>query len=509
MLMRAEPFYITTPIYYVNALPHIGSAYTSIAADVVARFYRQEGREVKFLTGTDEHGQKVAQSAECAGKTPQDFCDEMSAHFRALTPLLNLSPTDYIRTTEERHKRAAQALWRRLLERDQIYLGSYAGWYDVREEAFYREEELVDGKSPAGNPVEWLEEPSYFFRLSAWQKPLLELYQNHQDFIVPSHRRQEVLRFVEGGLKDLSISRSRLAWGIPVPGDDVHVMYVWIDALANYLTSLGFPDETADLDRFWPTCLHLVGKEIVRFHAVYWPSLLMAAGIPLPRQIFAHGWLTVDGQKMSKSLGNVVDPNTLVGTYGADVVRYFLMREISFGEDGDFSERALKRRLNADLANDLGNLVQRVLTLVHKHFTRQAPLARDFTAEDLEFLELFPPILARTRQHMQKIAPHRALETIWEVVVAANRYVDHQKPWILAKSDLTRLEVVLTTLLEGLYKIGLLLRAFVPASADKILDMIAIAQDKRTFAHFSETYTPAGPLPSTEILFMKVREDVD
>jgi methionyl-tRNA synthetase len=507
--MKSESLYVTTPIYYVNALPHIGSAYTSIAADVIARFHRQEGRVVKFLTGTDEHGQKVAQSAEHLGRTPQAFCDEMSTHFRALTSLLNLTPTDYIRTTETRHKRAAQALWQRLRSRDQIYLGMYAGWYDVREEAFYREEELINGKSPSGNPVEWIEEPSYFFRLSAWQQPLLEFYRTHAEFIVPSYRRQEVLRFVEGGLKDLSVSRSRLTWGVPVPDDPAHVMYVWIDALANYLTSLGFPDTSEELNRFWPTCLHLVGKEIVRFHAVYWPAFLMAADLPLPHQIFAHGWLTIDGQKMSKSSGNVIDPQVLVRTYGSDVVRYFLMREISFGEDGDFSERALRRRLNADLANDLGNLVQRVLTFIHKHFSSQFSMMHSSAAEDQEFLALFPSLLARTRQHMEKIALHRALETIWGGVVAANRYVDTQKPWVLVKTDQERLREVLATLLEGLRKTGILLRPFIPDSADKILDMIAVEPEKRTFTHFSEPYTPTGSFPSAEILFVKVREDAD
>jgi methionyl-tRNA synthetase len=506
--MTPEYIYVTTPIYYVNALPHIGSAYTSIATDVVARFYRQEGRVVKFLTGTDEHGQKVAQSAEHLGKTPQAFCDEMSTHFRALTPLLNLSPTDYIRTTETRHKEAAQALWKRLRSRDQIYLGTYAGWYDVREETFYREDELINGKSPAGNSVEWIEEPSYFFRLSAWQQPLLEFYRTHPEFIAPSYRRQEVLRFVEKGLKDLSVSRSRLTWGIPVPDDPAHVMYVWLDALTNYLTSLGFPETSEELDCFWPTCLHLVGKEIVRFHAIYWPAFLMAANLPLPHRIFAHGWLTVDGQKMSKSLGNVIDPQALVGTYGSDAVRYFLMREIPFGEDGDFSERALRRRLNADLANDLGNLVQRVLTFIHKHFAAQPPIMHNFSAEDQEFLAIFPSLLTRTRQHMEKIALHRVLETIWEGVVAANRYVDAQKPWVLAKTDQVRLKVVLTVLLDGLRKIGILLRPFIPDSADKILDMIAVAPEKRTFAYFPESYSPTGSLPPSEILFAKVLEDV-
>ncbi|MDR0407281.1 MAG: methionine--tRNA ligase [Holosporales bacterium] len=503
----ATSFYITTPIYYVNARPHIGSAYTSIAADVLARFKRQEGCDVKFLTGTDEHGQKVAQSAERLGKTPQTFCDEVSAHFRALTPLLNLTPTDFIRTTEARHKKAAQALWTLLYDRGQIYLGIYAGWYDVREEAFYREEELIKGKSPSGNSVEWIEEFSYFFKLSAWQQPLLEFYKNNPNFIAPDYRRNEILRFVESGLKDLSVSRSRLTWGIPVPNDGKHVMYVWIDALANYLTSLGFPDSLRELKQFWPNCVHLVGKEITRFHTIYWPALLMAADLPLPRQVFAHGWLTVEGQKMSKSLGNVIDPHDLVCAYGADAVRYFLLREISFGEDGDFSERALRRRLNADLANDLGNLVQRVLSFIHKYFAAQVPLRRDFSKEDQDFLKIFPQILNRVQKYIDQVFFHRALETIWEGIVAANRYVDQQKPWLLVKSDKARLEVVLTVLLEGIYRIGVLLRSFIPISAETILNMIAVAPEARDFSYFYTPYTPVGGLPPLDILFTKVQEN--
>jgi methionyl-tRNA synthetase len=377
----------------------------------------------------------------------------------------------------------------------------------VRDEAFYREEEIVDGKSPSGHPVEWIQEPSYFFKLSSWQQPLLKFYEEHPDFIAPDYRRNEVLRFVEGGLKDLSISRSRLTWGIPVPGDAQHVMYVWIDALTNYLTSLGFPEKQGDIARFWPSCIHVVGKEIVRFHAVYWPALLMAADLPVPKQIFAHGWLTVEGQKMSKSLGNVVDPTSLVKTYGVDAVRYFLLREIPFGEDGDFSERALRRRLNADLANDLGNLVQRVLSFIHKHFDGHPPLRQSSLAEDQEFLSLFPSLFLRVRDHVHHFAFHRALEGINEAVVAANRYIDQQKPWVLVKTNSERLEEVLTVLLEGLFRVGLLLRAFIPSTAEKILDALAVAPEARTFAQSAAPYQPMGVLPPSEILFPKVLED--
>jgi len=372
MTARA-PYYITTPIYYVNDAPHIGHAYTTLACDVLARFKRLDGYDVMFLTGTDEHGQKVEKSARDAGMEPLAFCDKVSENFRAMTAALNFSNDDFIRTTEERHVRSCQALWERLTDSGQIYLGSYAGWYAVRDEAFYGEGELVDGpdgrkRAPSGAEVEWVEEPSYFFRLSTWQEPLLEFYGKNPDFAAPETRRNEVVSFVSSGLKDLSVSRTSFKWGVPVPGDPDHIMYVWLDALTNYITAAGFPDIDSDTYRtYWPADLHMVGKDILRFHAVYWPAFLMAAGIEPPKRVFAHGWWTNEGQKISKSLGNIIDPFQLVELYGLDPVRYFLLREVPFGNDGDFSHRAMVGRLNGDLANDLGNLAQRVLSMVHRN----------------------------------------------------------------------------------------------------------------------------------------------
>ncbi|MFQ5959591.1 MAG: class I tRNA ligase family protein, partial [Alphaproteobacteria bacterium] len=362
----SEPtrFYVTTPIYYVNDSPHIGHAYTSLACDALARFMRLDGREVKFLTGTDEHGQKVEKAATAAAESPQAFVDRMSRQFSDLSTPMAFTNDDFIRTTEARHVASVQQLWRELVKRDEIYLDKYAGWYSVRDEAFYAESELVDGKAPTGAPVEWVEEPSYFFRLSAWQERLLAFYDANPGFVGPETRRNEVVSFVKGGLTDLSVSRTSFRWGVPVPDDPDHVMYVWIDALTNYITAVGYPDTAhAEYRRFWPADLHMVGKDILRFHAVYWPAFLMAAELDPPRRVFAHGWWTNEGQKISKSLGNIIDPLALVARYGLDQVRYFLLREVPFGNDGDFSHRAMVSRMNDDLANDFGNLVQRVLSM--------------------------------------------------------------------------------------------------------------------------------------------------
>ena len=385
------PFYITTPIYYVNDAPHIGHAYTTIACDVMARFMRLDGHEVKFLTGTDEHGQKVDKAAKAAGRDPQEFTDEVSEHFRELVNtgnnLLNVTNDDFVRTTQDRHKKAAQEIWKRIDANGHIYKDNYGGWYAVRDEAYYQESELIekDGKkvAPTGAEVEWVEEESYFFDLSKWQEKLLKFYDENPDFIVPKSRFNEVYSFVEGGLKDLSISRTTFDWGVHVPGDDAHVIYVWIDALTNYLTSTGFPDvESDEYKKFWEqgdiSPMHMVGKDIIRFHAVYWPAFLMAADLPLPKRIVAHGWWTIEGEKMSKSLGNVISPQEIVENYGLDQTRYFMMRAIPFGNDGDFSRRQLIETVNADLANNIGNLAQRTLSMIQKNCDGKVPEHRDF-----------------------------------------------------------------------------------------------------------------------------------
>src|SRR5712692_1054791 len=449
MMSADRPYFVTTPIYYVNDLPHLGHAYPTVAADVLARFMRLDGRTVKFLTGTDEHGQKVERSAQALGLTPQQFADRNSAAFREMDRLLDISNDDYIRTTEERHIRGVQALWQELERRGEIYFGRFAGWYCVRDEAFYDEGELVDGKAPTGAEVEWLEEDNYFFRLSAWQDRLLAFYDANPDAVAPRSRRNEVISFVKGGLKDLSVSRTSFSWGIPVPGDPKHVMYVWLDALTNYLTAAGYPDvESAEYSTFWPADLHMVGKDILRFHAVYWPAFLMAAGLTPPRRVFAHGWWTVEGEKMSKSLGNFVPPARLVEEYGVDAVRYFVLRELPFGSDGDFSHHAVVSRINSDLANDLGNLAQRVLSMINKNCAAAVPQPGTLTAADETLLAASRGLLPRLRVDFAEQAFHRGLEAIWQVVADANRYVDEQAPWALAKTDRARMATALYVLAE-------------------------------------------------------------
>jgi methionyl-tRNA synthetase len=489
----AAAFYVTTPIYYVNDSPHIGHAYTTIACDAIARFMRLDGRSVRFLTGTDEHGQKVEKAAGDAGTDPQTFTDQVSERFRGLAPVLNVSNDDFIRTTEARHRRAVEALWRRLIERDEIYLGTYVGWYAVRDEAFYAENEIVDGKAPSGAPVEWVEEPSYFFRLSAWQDQLLRFYEEHPEFVAPASRRNEVVRFVEGGLQDLSVSRTSFSWGIPVPGDPDHVVYVWLDALTNYMSALGFPDTDGEPFRtFWPADLHVVGKDILRFHAVYWPAFLMAADLAPPKRVFAHGWWTNEGQKISKSLGNVIDPHQLIDDYGLDAVRYFLLREVPFGQDGDFSRRAMVQRLNADLANDYGNLCQRVLSMVARNCGGRVPEPA-LTADDAALLASAHALPDRVRAEMEEQALNRALEAIFEVVAEANRYVDAQAPWALRKTDPARMNTVLWTLAETIRHLAVLTQPFMPESSAKILDLLAQPADRRDLAALGARGTPLEP----------------
>jgi methionyl-tRNA synthetase len=499
-------FYITTPIYYVNDKPHIGHAYTTLACDVLARFKRLDGVDVMFLTGTDEHGQKVEKAARAAGQEPQAFCDAGSQNFRDLARVLDISNDDFIRTTEARHIRASQAIWQALVDAGEIYLGSYAGWYAVRDEAFYNEDELVEDAAgnrvaPSGAPVEWVEEPSYFFRLSAWQDRLLKFYDDNPGCILPPSRRNEVLSFVRGGLKDLSVSRTSFTWGVPVPNDPKHVMYVWLDALTNYLTESGYPDSGAANTKYWPADLHMVGKDIVRFHAVYWPAFLMSAGVAPPKRVFAHGWWTIEGQKMSKSLGNVVAPADLVDTYGLDQTRYFLLREVPFGNDGDFQRRAVVQRMDSDLANAYGNLCQRVLSMINKNCGAAVPQAGPLQDADTALLDRAASLLPRVRAQIGEQAFHEALIAIWEVIGDANRYVDAQAPWALSKTDPARRDTVLWVLAETIRRVTLLVQPFMPTSTAKILDQLAVPADSRSFAAFDRTLASGTALPAPQGVF--------
>ena len=481
--MESRKYYLTTPIYYVNDVPHIGHAYTTLACDVLARFKRLDGFDVLFLTGTDEHGQKVEKAAEAVDMKAQAFTDKVSQNFRDLLPFMNISNDDFIRTTETRHKAAAQAIWHRLMKNGHIYLDKYSGWYSVRDEAYFSEGELVDGKAPTGAPVEWVEEPSYFFDLSKWETKLLQFYKDNPDFIAPVSRRNEVVSFVSSGLRDLSISRTSFNWGIAVPDDEKHIMYVWLDALTNYITATGFPDEEQNLYRkFWPASLHMVGKDILRFHAVYWPAFLLAADLEPPKRVFAHGWWTNEGQKISKSLGNVIDPVQLIETYGLDQVRYFLMREVPFGNDGDFSKSGMVNRINSDLANDLGNLCQRVLSFVYKNCNATVPKNMGFTPDDSKLITHAYEILPKLREDYNSQLFNVALERVWGLVAASNKYIDEQAPWKLRKTDPDRMHTVLYTLLETIRCIGILLQPIIPGSSEKILNQLAVDTSKRSFA---------------------------
>jgi methionyl-tRNA synthetase len=514
-MAEAERYYVTTPIYYVNDVPHIGHAYTTLACDALARFMRLDGRQVHFLTGTDEHGQKVEKSAKAAGMAPKDFTDKVSQNFRDLAKAMNFSNDDFIRTTEERHKKSCQELWRRLKERGEIYLGSYAGWYAVRDEAYYGEEELTlapNGKriAPSGAEVEWVEEPSYFFKLSEWSDRLLKFYEDNPLFLAPDSRRNEIISFVKSGLRDLSVSRTTFNWGVPVPDDPAHVMYVWLDALINYITAVGFPDDNAPSYRkFWPADLHMVGKDIARFHMIYWPAFLMAAGLQPPRRVFAHGWWTNEGQKMSKSLGNALEPHAMVAKYGLDQVRYFLLREIPFGNDGDFSHRSMVHRMNGDLANDLGNLAQRVLSMINKNCAEQVPQPAAFTDADKKLLGSAHALLAKVRPLMAEQAFHRALETIWQVVGDGNRYVDEQAPWALKKTDPARMATVLYVLAETVRHLAILVQPVMPDSMAKMLDQLAVPADARTFAALGEggALKAGTALPKPEGVFPRYVEE--
>lgn len=506
------PFFVTTPIFYVNGEPHIGHAYTCVAADALARFARLDGRDVHFLTGTDEHGQKVEKAARDAGLAPQEFCDRISAKFREMQGVLGISYDDYIRTTEARHKQGVQALWRILKERDEIYLGHYEGWYAVRDEDFYSEDELTtlpDGTrvAPTGAPVEWVREPNYLFRLSKWQDRLQTLFEQNPDFVGPPGKRNEMLSFVRQGLRDLSVSRSSFTWGIPVPDDPGHVMYVWLDALANYITALGWPDTANPLWRFWPAELHLVGKDIQRFHTIYWPAFLMAAGLEPPRRVFSHGWWTVEGAKMSKSVGNVVDPLALVAKFGRDPVRFFLLREVPFGNDGDFSERALIARMNNELANDLGNLCQRTLSLIGKNCGGVLPPQGARMPEDEAFLAPIASLPDAVREAMYRQALHEAIERMWETIRAGNAYIDHAAPWALRKTDPARMADVLRVLADALRTIATLLQPVMPESMGRMLDQLGVPPDARDIASLSTPLPGGTALPPPAGVFPRYVEN--
>jgi methionyl-tRNA synthetase len=485
--MPAPKFYLTTPIFYPNGVPHIGHAYNVLASDAIARFQRLDGKDVFFLTGTDEHGQKMQQTAVKEGLTPQALADRNSAIFRDLMVALNASPDDFIRTTEPRHHRASEEIWRRMAAAGDIYLDTYSGWYSVRQEGFFdANETTVDDtgvrREPLGSPVEWVEEESYFFRLSAFEDRLLAHYERHPDFIGPDERRNEVISFVKGGLKDLSISRTTFDWGIRVPGAPKHVMYVWVDALTNYITAAGFPDENAPRWHYWPADLHAIGKDILRFHAVYWPAFLWSAGLEPPKRIYAHGFLFNRGEKMSKSVGNVVDPFDLIATYGRDQVRYFFLREVPFGQDGSYSHEAIQNRINADLANDLGNLAQRSLSMIARNCDGVLPQPVQVTAEDERLLADADALLGICRAAMKTQQIHAALNAVWAVVADANRYFAAAAPWALKKTDPERMGTVLYVTAEVIRQVAILAQPAMPESGAKLLDLLAVPNDARTFA---------------------------
>ncbi len=491
--MTQEKFYITTPIFYPNGVPHIGHAYTSMVCDVIARFERLEGKDVFFLTGTDEHGLKMQQTAIEQGISTKQLADVNSAQFLEMMKILNISNDDFIRTTEQRHHDSCQALWRAMEANGDIYLDKYSGWYSVRQEGYFDEKETTLGddgirREPLGSPVEWVEEESYFFKLSSYQDKMLEHIEENPDFILPPERRNEVVSFLKSGLRDLSISRTSFDWGVKVPGNDKHVMYVWVDALTNYITATGYPNKNNERAHYWPADIHMMGKDIIRFHAIYWPAFLLSAGIELPKRVFAHGFLNNKGEKMSKSVGNVISPDFLVEKYGLDAIRYFFMAEVSLGQDGSYSHEAIVNRINSNLANDLGNLAQRSLSMVAKHCDAKIPQISDLTSDDNELLDKTYTLLEQSRAYMDKQEIHKMLSNIWKIVADANRYFAAQEPWALRKTDMDRMKTVLYVTAETLRNIAILIQPVMPQSAAKLLDLLAVSEDRRDFAHFGKDY---------------------
>ncbi len=511
--MTAKPFYITTAIDYPNGRPHVGHAYEKIASDALARFKRLDGYDVFFLTGTDEHGLKMLQTAGREGMTVKALADRNSSVFKEMDALLGVSYDDFIRTTEPRHHRSVQEIWRRMAANGDIYKEKYAGWYSVRDEAYYAESETeVNEKgeriaTPTGTPVTWTEEDSYFFRLSAYQERLLAHYEAYPEFIGPRERRNEVISFVKGGLDDLSISRTTFDWGVPVPDAPGHVMYVWIDALTNYISGVGFPDEQSEsYKKYWPADVHIIGKDIVRFHAVYWPAFLMSAGLPLPKRVFAHGFIFNKGEKMSKSVGNVVDPFDLAKGYGVDQMRFFFLREVAFGQDGSYSHEAIVNRTNADLANDLGNLAQRSLSMIAKNLDGKIPSPNGFSHEDEVMLAAADGLLATARAAFDVQEIHKGLEAIWGVVADCNRYFTAQAPWALRKTDPARMETVLYVTAEVLRIVGILSQPIMPTSSAALLDALGQGADARSFAAIATRIEPGTAIPAPTPIFPKYQE---
>ncbi len=510
--MTKPRFYVTTAIAYPNGRPHMGHAYEAIATDVIARFKRLDGFDVRFLTGTDEHGLKIDQAARAAGKPPQSYVDEMVAPFRDLDEALGISFDRFIRTTDADHKALVQALWQRMAANGDLYLGRYEGWYSVRDEAYYDEGELTTGEdgvklSPQGTPVEWTVEESWFFKLSAYQDRLLALYDSQPDFIQPASRFNEMRAFVAGGLSDLSVSRTSFTWGIPVPGDaspdgKIHVMYVWLDALANYLTGAGGLD-----GEWWPADLHVVGKDVVRFHAVYWPAFLMSAGLTLPKTVFGHGFLLNRGEKMSKSVGNVVDPAAMVERFGVDRLRWFLCREVAFGDDGSYSDEAIVERTNADLANGIGNLAQRSLSMVAKNLGGVMPRRGEAGESELRLKNAFHTGTDAYLAAMNALALHKALDALMGMVTAANGYFAENAPWALAKTDVARMAEVLAATLDATRRIVILAQPFMPGSTAALLDQLGVAGDAREISGLNTPVEAGVQLPLPAGVFPRITLD--
>jgi len=502
----SEKYLITTAIPYANGAPHIGHAYERIATDVMARFKRLDGADVFFVTGMDEHGQKMQQTAAREGLSPLGLADRTATQFEAMGDLLNARADDIVRTTSQRHKDSVTEIWKRMEANGDIYLSKYSGWYSVRDEAYYGEDEIEEREGKryslkTNTLVEWVEEESYFFKLSAYAKPLLEFYARNPDFIVPEQYRNEIISFVERGLNDLSVSRTTFDWGIPVPGNPKHVMYVWVDALTNYITSTGFPDPKAAKAGFWPASAHVIGKDITRFHAIYWPAFLMSAKLPVPKQIVVHGFLFNRGEKMSKSTGNIVSPSDLVERYGVDPVRYFFMREVPYGSDGSYSHEAIIGRMNAELANDLGNLAQRSLSMINKNCGAKVPVQGPLSEADTVMLDAAKGLLAEVRAQHKAYAISKAMDAVWKVVADANRYFAGQEPWALKKTDPARMETVLYVTAEVLRRVGLLIQPYVPASAAKLLDLLAVPETSRRFADFDTALVSGTALPAPAPVF--------